>query len=435
MSIFTTKKIIISITFAFLLSWSVVASAAVKVDIYGPGQNMVNLALSTPMNGPNSAATGLAPQLQSAVEQNLSILPFMDLTKPGSVLGGALLAGYEPPALDFKRFQLAGSDIVVTTFWPNSGTAQMRAFETHSGKELFSREYAGINNSTIIRTADMFCADLLQVLIGSGDLFRSTLVFVKKVGKLQSHVWTVKPTGRDLQQITKLKGEALSPSWSPDGRYVVFSHIDDRSHGLGVWTRESNQVRRIRFPGSMVIGPVFTPNNQVAVSLSNGQNPDIFMLNASFQRGSAIEANDSINVSPTFDRTGRKMAFTSNRLGGPQIFLKDLNTGIVSRVSRNGSYNSEASLSPDGTLVTYSRMTDYGHRIFVQDMLTGAERQITFGPGSDEQPAFCGDSYSIAFASTRGGQRGIFLTTRNGSMAKKINTGTGQASFPRWGTF
>ena len=102
-------------------------------------------------------------------------------------------------------------------------------------------------------------------------------------------------------------------------------------------------------------------------------------------------------------------------------------------MSKNGTYNTEANLSPDGTLVVYSRMTDFGHRIFVQDMLTGMERQITFGPGSDEQPSFCADSYFIAFASTRGGGRGIYLTTRHGGDAKQVPTGGGAASFPRWG--
>ena len=101
-------------------------------------------------------------------------------------------------------------------------------------------------------------------------------------------------------------------------------------------------------------------------------------------------------------------------------------------MSKNGTYNTEANLSPDGTLVVYSRMTDYGHRIFVQDMLTGMERQVTIGPGSDEQPAFCADSYFIAFSSTRSGH-GIYLTTRHGGDAKQVPTGGGSVYFPRWG--
>ncbi len=407
--------------------------SAVKVDIYGPGGNMINLAMATPLSGPSTAAGGLAPQLQELVEQNLAILPFLSVTKKSAILGGTVLEGHDSPNVDFKRFQIAGSDILVTTFWPSAGTVQMRAFETGNGNNLFGKEYPNISAEQLPEVADLFCADLLEKIIGSGDLFRSQLAFIRDSGKLRSDVWAVKPNGRGLRQISHLDGKALSPSWSPDGRFVVFTHIDDRSHGLGVWDRSSGSVQRIRFPGNIVIGPTFTPGNQVAVSLSNGPNPDIFLLNHSFQRQQALEENNSINVSPSFDRSGTKMAFTSNRLGGPQIFLKNLNSGSVHRVSVNGTYNSEASISPDGTLVAYSRMTDFGHRIFVQDLTSGVEKQITFGPGSDEQPAFCGDSYSIAFASTRGGGRKIYLTTRNGAAPKQINTGGGVVSFPRWG--
>lgn len=414
------------------------ARAAVQVDIYGPGQNIVNLALAAPVKGPGSeAATGLGADLNKLVRENLNVLPFMRLTDPRAVLGGVSTAGRQPPALDFKRFQLAGSDIVVTAYWPDgdgSGAAvQMRAFETNSGKRLFGKEYAPVGADVLTEVADRFCADLLQELVGSGDFFRSTLAIVKKKGKLKTDVWLVKPTGRDLRQITKMDGEAMSPAWSPDGRFVVFTHIDQRSHALGVWDRLSNKVQRIRFPGNTVIGPSFMPDNRVAVSLTNGKNPDIFLLNHAFQRERPLEESPSINVSPSFDATGSKMVFTSSRLGGPQIFLKDLTSGMVSRVSKNGAYNTEGCISPDAAVVVYSRLTDYGNRIFVQDMVTGLERQITFGPGDDEQPSFCGDSYFIAFTSNRSGSNKIYLITRHGGDAKLLPTGGGESSFPRWG--
>lgn len=420
-----------------MLFFAFEAQGALRVDIMNPGQNIVNLALAAPLVGPDRQATGMGEQLQKLIDQNLSFLPFMRLTAPQAVLGGTVLNGWEPPNLDFRRFQVAGSDIVVTSYWPDgdSGTkpVQIRAFETNTGGRIFGKEYQGVRSGDLPEVADRFCADLLEVLTGSGDFFRSTLAFIKKTGTMQANVWLVKPTGRDLRQITNMPGEALSPAWSPDGRFVVFSHIDPQSHALGVWDRATGKVQRIRFPGNVVIGPAFMPDNKVAVALSRGQYPVIYLLNHTFQKERILESDSSINVSPTFDKTGTKMAFTSSRLGGPQIFLKDLNTGAVSRVSRAGSYNTEAHLAPDGTLVVFSRMTDYGQRIFVQDLMTGEERQITFGPGSDEQPSFCADSYFIAFSSTRSGERKIYLTTRHGGDAKEVPTGGGAALFPRWG--
>lgn len=430
------RKGIVFLAIFCVLIFSTNVNAALRIDIINPGQNIVNLALATPIKGAEKSATSMGSELQKFVEQNLSFLPFMRLTDPKTVLGGTLLQGYEPPNFDFKRFQLANADIVVTAYWPDgdSGTkpVQLRAFETHTGGRIFGKEYSKVTAKDLPEVADRFCADLLEVLTGNGAFFRSTLAFTRKKGKLSADVWLVKPTGRGLRQITNIPGEAMSPAWSPDGRFIVFSHIDQKSHALGVWDRSSGKVQRIRFPGNVVIGPAFTPDNKVAVALSNGKYPVIFLLNHVFQKEKILEQGNSINVSPTFDKTGTKMAFTSSRMGGPQIFLKDLNSGTITRVSKNGGYNTEANLSPDGTLVVFSRMTDYGNRIFVQDMYTGVERQISFGPGSDEQPAFCGDSYFIAFTSSRGGSRGIYLTTRHGGDAKQVPTG-GPATFPRWG--
>ena len=299
------------------------ALAAPRVDIYGPGQNVVNLGLAAPITGPNTEARQMGAQLQKLVTENLSFLPFMRLTDPRTVLGGIVLAGVEPPQADFNRFQLAGSDIVVTTLWPNgdSGTrtVQMRAYETSGGARLFGKEYPNVSSRDLPEVADRFCADLLEVLTGNGAFFRSTLTFVLKKGKMSSQVCLVKPTGRDFRQITNIRGEAMSPTWSPDGRFIVFTQIDERSHSLGVWDARSRRVQRVRFPGDVVIGPSFLPNNKVAVALSNGKYPVIYQLNHVFKKERVLEQDNSINVSPTFDKTGTKMAFTSSQVSAVKV--------------------------------------------------------------------------------------------------------------------
>ena len=392
------------------------SKAAMQIDIYGPGQNIVNLAMAAPLST-GQPAQGLGKELDAAIHDNLSFLPFMRLTDPKAVLGGTTLPGYQPPNVDFKRFQLAGADLLVTAGWPqgdkSGSTVELRVYETFSGQFVFGNAYSGVTKEEVQDVADRFCADLMKALTGHGDFFLATLAFVKNSGKNKRDVWITKPTGRNLRKITDIPGIAMSPSWSLDGRFIVFSHMDDKSHALGVWDRLTNRVQRIRFPGNTVIGPTFTPGNKVAVSLSTGKNPDIFMLNHAFQKERTLEANGTINVS--------------------QSFMKDLASGSVSRVTKQGNYNTEPSMSPDGTLIAFSRLTSEGNRIFVQDLTTGTEQQISFGPGNDVLPSFAPDSYFIAFTSNRSGPNQIYLTTRHGGDAKKVPTGSGDASFPRWG--
>lgn len=413
------------------------AFATTQVDIYGPSQNIVNISLATPLNAPSQPSGRIGMELEKKIMSNFSFLPFIRLVPETAVLGGRVLPAWSGKNLDFKRFQIAGSDLLITSYWPkgdgDGGTVELRVFETYSGKFIFGKAYSNVNASDLDAVADRFSADFMQSLTGSGDFFLSTLTFAKDSQARKRDIWLVTPTGKKLQQITSLPGLAMSPAWSPDGRYIVFSHIDDSSHALGVWESSTKSVKRIRFPGNTVIGPSFMPDNRVGVALSTGNDPDIFLLNHSFKREALLEGGGTIEVSPSFDATGTKMVFTSSRLGGPQVFLKDLRTGRVTRVSKTGGYNTEPSISPDGTLVTYTKLTDNGHRIFVHDLITGIERQISFGPGRDEQPSFAPDSYFIAYVSNRSGKKQIYLTTRHGGDPKHVPTGGGNVSFPRWG--
>lgn len=78
------KRLAILLALAVTLSLVSAAQAAMRVDIYGPGQNIVNLALAAPLTGPQKQANGMGAKLQKLVEENLSFLPFMRLTPASS---------------------------------------------------------------------------------------------------------------------------------------------------------------------------------------------------------------------------------------------------------------------------------------------------------------------------------------------------------------
>ncbi len=403
-------------------------AAPFTVNIEGSGSNVQKIVFATPMG-----SLSRADALQQNLTRNMSILPFIEIINPQGIPGGATVSAPSGQGIDFKKFLLAGTRLLITTNWIDSSQVELRAFDVADGRFLFGNRYAvaGGNEGTA-DVADKFCDEFLKAIIGRGGLFSSTLAFVRTSGANKKDIWAVKANGRNLNQLTKILGESLSPSWSPDGRSVVFSNIEPRSHGLGIYSVGSGTTQRIKFPGNTVIGPCYMPDGRVAVSLSDGRNPSIFTLTSSYQRDRTLENSSAIDVSPSIDAAGAKMAFTSSRLGSPQVFLKDLRGGGSRRISQQGNYNTDPSISPDGTLVAFARRMDGGHRIFVYDLVKNEERQITFGPGSDEEPAFAPDSYFIAFMSTRNGRKQLYITARSGGNAVLLPTGSGDASFPAW---
>ncbi len=401
----------------------------IQASIFGAGQNVSRVVLAQPTGSGSNVQ-----ELNDAISHNMRILPFVELLDPRGIPGGGGVTSPTAQGIDFNRFLTAGVNLLVTTNWVTSNQVELRSFEVSKGQFLFGNRYDVAGGSEgAADVADRFCADFLEAIIGRGDFFRSTMAFVKSDGPNKKDIWSVKPNGRHLQRLTNVRGESLSPAWSPDGRFVLFSNIQPRGHALGVYDVVAKTTQLIKFPGNTVIGPCFMPDNRVAVGLTDGRNPSIFMLNRAFQKEGKLEASNGIDVSPSFDASGRLMAFTSSRAGGPQIFVKDLSTGSVRRVSMTGSYNTDPSISPDGTLVAYAKRTDAGHRIFVADLRTGQERQITNGPGSDEEPAFAPDGYFIAFMSSRSGAKRVYFTTRFGGEPTMLPTGPGDAGFPAWG--
>lgn len=405
-------------------------AAAVTIDIYGPGQSQMNMALAQPLGADGGTPPAPAPELQQLIKQNLEMLPFLKVLPSHAIIGGDTLQGHTLESVDFKRFQLVGADLLLTSGWNAEGTAvELRVLQVFTKRQLVGKSYTDIKSSQLPEVADRFCEALMEALTGHGEFFRSTLALVKKVGQ-NKEIYTVRPSGRNLKQITDLKGYCLSPTWSKDGRYVAFTYIDDRKHSLGLADLSNGKVTTKAFKGRSVISPAFTAGNKIAASMSEGENTDIILLGTNLSIERTLIKSDSIDVSPSFDKSGSTLAFVSDRFGGPQIFIAA--GGGANRVTFEGSYNTDPSISPEGDKIVFTRRTPDGYRIFAMDLGSGQERQISFGPGNDEQPAFAPDGYFVAFTSTREGAKQIFLTTRHGDPAVKVPTG-GEGSFPAWG--
>lgn len=417
------------------------AANVMSIDIFGPGQSKVNLFVSDPLAKDGAGPLGVIPAnapvaLNQRIHANCAFLPFFNMLTGRDIIGGPSAGGYVAQNIDFRKFQLARTDILVTAAWSPSpggvGEVELRAYEVYTGRLVVGKGYSVANQQQIPEVAARFCADLMEALTGQGDFFRSNIAVVKKEGK-RKQIYMCTAQGLNVQKITNLDGICMSPAWSHDGQKLVFIFLDNRVHSLCVWDRQTRALQKKRLPANTLIAPAFTRSGSIAISLDMGGNPDIYELRPDLSVGRPLEQNWGIDIGPDFDRSGQKMVFVSSRLGNPHVFMKDLGGGSVRRISMSGKYNTGPSISPDGTQVVYAQMVGGQHKLFLADLASGQERQLTFGAGSDEDPTWSPDGYFVAFASTRSGASQVYLTTKHGDEPILIPTGPGETSSPAWG--
>ena len=73
-------------------------------------------------------------------------------------------------------------------------------------------------------------------------------------------IFTVRPNGRDLRQITHVDGDALYPDWSPDGLQIAFAFNDC---SVGIMDADGGNLSLIADdPGLCQSDPSFTPDGR-----------------------------------------------------------------------------------------------------------------------------------------------------------------------------
>jgi Tol biopolymer transport system component len=170
--------------------------------------------------------------------------------------------------------------------------------------------------------------------------------------------------------------EDIAPSYSPDGKRIVFP--SSRSGNPEIWACGSegeNPIRLTSFNGPLAGSPRWSPDGkQVVFDGRPGRNADIFVVSSEGGQPRRLTEDPAEDIVPSWSRDGRWIYFTSNRSGRLQIWKIPAEGGEAVQVTKQGGF--EATESPDGQWLYYS-----------QDRGSAAIRRIPVG-GGEESPVY-----------------------------------------------
>jgi TolB protein len=314
-----------------------------------------------------------------------------------------------------------------------------RLFDVVNEQFLVGKRYQG-KKSFMRKIMHRFADEVMEQLTGKRGVAETRLAFLSRTpdGK---EMYAVDFDGANVQKLTNEQSVILSPDWSPNGRFIVYTSYKDRNPDLILLNPAGRRNRRplLKLPG-INSAPAWSPDgSKISLVLSKDSNSEIYVLNR-WRKLTRLTRHFNIDTSPTWSPDGKKIAFTSDRsgTGRPQIYIMDASSGDrtgVKRITFQSRYNDNPSWSPDGDKIAFTSMVKGNFQIKIYNTETRKTTDVTSGPGSKEEPTWSPDGQFLAYRLTRGRQSSIHIRRVEGKKSRQLTFLPEGGVSPTWSPY
>jgi TolB protein len=349
---------------------------------------------------------------------------------------------YETIAFDRWRELNADGILIGTVQKTESGVrVEARLFNVRSRQSAFAREYSGsVANKRLY--AHTIADEVHKQQRALRGVARTKLTFnsdrsgERITGSIESRsvkeVFVADYDGDNQRQVTTNRSLNINSVWSPDGRSLAYTSYRRGPPNVFIANIYEGTGGELTKPEGQNWTPAFSPDGtKVAFSSTRDGNAEIYVANRDGSNPRRLTNQPGADISPTWSPSGTQIAFTSDRTGTPQIYVMGTD-GLGLQKVTSESYADRPTWSPAPfNEIAFASRTGPGNDIKIKDLATGQVRQLTFGEGTNESPAFAPNGRHLAFMSTRSGKSQIFTITRDGRDLRQL-TRQGNNYQPDW---
>lgn len=243
-------------------------------------------------------------------------------------------------------------------------------------------------------------------------------------------IWLVDSDGENARPVTDGAG-ALSPTWHRDGHHIAYSVFGPRGTSIVVRDLRAGSARTlVASPGGVNITPAFSPAEPNLIAYAHGlaDGTDVVVADwtALTPARRVTVGRGTDNVGPTFAPDGRRLAFTSGRLGQPAVYITDVDGTNAELLTPyefgDQGYRSSPDWSPDGRAVAFQSRIGGRFQVMTVTLRDRAVKQHT-SDGANEDPSWAADGRHVVFTSTRTGSRQLFVLDTESGRARQLTRG------------
>ncbi len=251
-------------------------------------------------------------------------------------------------------------------------------------------------------------------------------------------IWTMDAEGDNPHQLTFGPGNKSYPTWSPDGRRLLFvapGGTDDFGNDLAldIWVinQDGTEIKNVTHHPGDDTEPAWAPDGSTILFTSDRVNDlrQVFRMDAACldeEEGACWDVNPTnlsqgfaVEYSPAWSPNGRTIAVSASINSAPgRIYLRSPVPGDPTRLDSRDRILGAQDLtwSPDGQLLAFTWVQPTMNEIYVVDGVNrGAEPTKLTNSLGNKEPAYSPDSQWIVFTSTRDQDLEIYIMTANGS--------------------
>ncbi len=411
--------------------------------------------------GSNNAgsATSAAADIHATAKRNLELSTYFTMMSNSVFLEDPSKTGIKPKPGDsagfsFEPLKKVEAEFLIRTGYSITGsdlTVEMFVYQVTQSKLIVGKRYkANVNQSKQI--GHTLANDVIEALTGVRGPFMSKIVATSDRGAGQAkEVVTMNWDGSDIEQVSRHNSVALSASWSPDGKkivYSVFSKFIKKDGGsmsnVSLYTLDIPTGKRVltSYRPGVNSGAIFSHDGKsiyLGMSMGSGA-ADIYKISLTGDILNRLTKGPAgaINVEPSLNPIGSQIAFSSERGGRPMIYVMGSDGGNVKRLTFQGVYNSSPSWSPDGKKIAFAGQDDNNFDVFVMNADGSNISRVTSAKKSNgraahnEDPSFSPDSRYIVYTSNRTGKNQIYISTVDGTEERRVTNDSHNYYKPKW---
>lgn len=253
--------------------------------------------------------------------------------------------------------------------------------------------------------------------------------------------------GPKMGPLVRLTRDGLDkerPTWSPDGRGLLFARHESGGMQVRQYLLDATAVgtppRRLTDRKEPEYNGTFSPDGKrilfVAITLSGTQgNLDIASIRADgtdlktvFAGTGALSHQDW----PSWSPDGRRFAFSSTHEGNQEIYTAEADGTRLVRLTSSPGLDAHPCWSPDGRTIAFATDRWGGLELAaVRADGTGVVR-LTNSRGLDDYPSYSPDGRRLAFVSNRDGQFEVYVAASDGAGPTNLSNHPLRDTFPTW---